>query len=79
MMGWPLYNWGWMGMGLGVLFMIIIWAGFVALIVWVIVKLVRSGQKSSSETPLDVARTRYAKGEITKKEFEQLKKDLDEK
>jgi len=66
-------------MGLGVLFMIIIWAGFVALIVWVIVKLVRSGQKSSSETPLDVARTRYAKGEITKKEFEQLKKDLDEK
>jgi len=76
MMGWPWYNLGWLGMGLGVLIMIIIWAGLIALIAWIIIKLVRSGQKSSSETSLDIIKTRYAKGEITKKEFEQLKKDL---
>jgi putative membrane protein len=75
MMGWPLYNYGWLGMALGILIMIIFWAGLIALIVWIIVKAVRSG-KSTSETPLDIARTRYARGEISKKEFEQLKKDL---
>jgi putative membrane protein len=76
MMGWPWYDFGWWGMGLGMLIMIIFWAGLIALITWIVVKLVRSGQKPSSQTPLEVAKTRYAKGEITKKEFEQLKKDL---
>ncbi len=76
MMGWPWYNSGWWGMGLGVLIMLIIWAGIIALIVWVSVKAVRSGSKSSTETPLEIAKKRYAKGEISKKEFEQLKKDL---
>jgi putative membrane protein len=78
MMGWPWYNFGWWGMGLGILIMIIFWAGLIALITWIIVKLVRAGQKPSSGTALEIAKTRYAKGEITKKEFEQLKKDLGE-
>jgi len=78
MMGWPWYDFGWWGMGLGMLLMIIFWAGLIALITWVIVKLVRSGQKQSSDSPLDIAKVRYAKGEITKKEFEKLKKDLGE-
>lgn len=76
MMGWPFYNMSWLGMGLGLLIMIIFWAGLIALITWIIIKLVRSGQKPSSGTALEIAKTRYAKGEITKKEFEQLKKDL---
>ena len=76
MMGWPWYEFGWWGMGLGMLIMIIFWVGLIALITWIVVKLVRSGQQPSSQTPLEVAKTRYAKGEITKKEFEQLKKDL---
>jgi putative membrane protein len=78
MMGWPGYGLGWWGMGLGMLIMIIFWAGLIALITWIVVKVVRSGQKPSSEAPLDIARARYARGEITKKEFEQLKKDLKE-
>jgi len=78
MMGWPWDGFGWLGMGLGMLFMFVFWAGLIALITWIIIRLVRSGQKPSSGTPLEIAQTRYAKGEITKKEFEQIKKDLEE-
>jgi len=76
MMGWPWYDLTWWGMGLGMLIMLLIGAGIIALIVWVIIRVVRSANKSSSETPLDIAKTRYARGEITKKEYEQIKKDL---
>ena len=78
MMWFPSSSFGWLGMGLGILIMIIFWAGLIALITWIVIKLVRSGQKTSSESPLDIAKTRYARGEITKKEFEQIKKDLGE-
>jgi putative membrane protein len=30
-----------------------------------------------NETPLDILKKRYAKGDITKEEFESLKKDID--
>lgn len=60
----------------------IIIAGIVviALLVWAIIWIVSmiKGKKSSKETnnALEIARQRYAKGEITKEQFEQLKKDL---
>ena len=63
-------------MGLGSLFMFVFWALIIALVVWLIVRVTRSGQQSASQDPLEIAKARYAKGEITKKEFEQLKKDL---
>jgi putative membrane protein len=77
MMGFP--TWGWWGMGLWMLVVLVFWAGVIALVTWVIVKVVRSGKEqpsSSSQTPLDIVKTRYAKGEINKEEFERLKNDL---
>ena len=59
---------------------IIIWIVILGLIVWGIVALTRrAGSRSDAdrkEDPLEVAKKRYAKGEISKNEFEQIKKDL---
>lgn len=60
--------------------MIIGWIVVIGLIVWGVVALTRhsgSGSASgSNRTPLDIARERYARGEIAKEEFERIKKDL---
>ena len=61
--------------------MILVWIIIVGLIVWGVIALVRhSGTtqygSSSGRSPLDIAKERYARGEITKEEFEQIKRDL---
>ena len=66
-------GWWWV---LGGLWMLIFWGGLIALIVWGIKKLSERGGSISRRDALDIARERYAKGEISREEFEQLKKDL---
>ena len=60
--------------------MIIVWIVVIGLIVWGVIALTRhsgsGAQFGSKRTPLDIAKERYANGEITKEEFEQFKKDL---
>ncbi len=71
-MGW------WMVFG-GVL-MVAFWGGIIALVVWGINRLTgrRDSEPSSGQKgdPLDIAKERYARGEISREEFEQIKKDL---
>ncbi len=60
--------------------------GFVTMCIWVIVLVLlvaglvylfnRNSHGQNSNSPLDIAKERYAKGEIKKDEFEQIKKDL---
>ena len=58
------------------IFWVLLFAAAIFLIVWIIY---RFGIKNTaSMTPLNILRKRFAKGEITKKEFEDLKKDLEE-
>jgi len=60
-----------------VIFLIaLFWAGVIALVVWGINRLVRHSNSPTQQTPIDIAKERYAKGEINKEQFEQIKKDL---
>jgi putative membrane protein len=54
----------------GGIWMLLFWIAVIWLIIW----LIRKGSDNSK--PIDTLKTRYAKGEITKKQFDQMKKDL---
>lgn len=58
----------------------IFWIVIIVLVIYLIVRLTnqRGGTSNSSanETPLDVLKKRYARGEISKEEFENMKRDL---
>ena len=60
--------------------MIILWVVIVGLIVWGVVALAKRGTSTSDTTqkrdPLDIAKERYAKGEISKEELKEIKKNL---
>ena len=63
---------GWW-MAFGWLWMVIFWGGLIALIVWGVTRLTRRDGSAPEQEPLNIAKERYAKGEISKKEFEQIK------
>ena len=58
------------------IFWILLFAATIFLIGWIIHRF--GIKKTASETPLNILRKRFAKGEITKKEFEDIKKELGE-
>ncbi len=67
---------GWGGLGLlGFIPMLIIWA-LLILGVIALIRYLGGGFSKEGKTPLDILKERYAKGEINKKEFEEMKKDL---
>ena len=66
---------GWW-MFFGGIWMLIFWGGLIALAIWGIRKLTRHSGVTDIKSPIDIARERYAKGEITKEQFAQIKKDL---
>jgi putative membrane protein len=68
-------GWG-MGFGGGI-FMILFWILVIIGIV-ILIKFVTGGIKRNDghESPLDVLKKRYARGEISKEEFEAKKRDL---
>ena len=65
----------------GGLLMIAFWVLIIGGAVWLVVTLARGSQNTSTtslsgQTPLDTLKARYAKGEITKEQFEEMKRDL---
>jgi len=64
------------GMGFGFLFMLLFWGA----VIWLVVTLINSTQsnKEDNSDPLAILKKRFAKGEITKKQFEEMKKEIKE-
>ncbi|MHB2156221.1 SHOCT domain-containing protein [Calditrichota bacterium GD2] len=63
------------GMGFGWVYTLI----FVALAVWLVYQIVQrnsSRPDESVKTPLEILKERYARGEISKPEFDRMKDDL---
>ena len=58
------------------IFWILLFATVIFLIVWIIHRF--GIKKTASETPLNILRKRFAKGEINKKQFEEMKKEMEE-
>lgn len=63
------------GMGLwGMLSMLLFWIVFILLIVWIVRTVV--GANGGSNAGKAILDKRYARGELTRKEYEQMKKDI---
>lgn len=60
----------------GMVMMIAFWVGLIALAVWAIESFRPRYGQTRDETPLDIARRRYAAGEISREQFEQIRRDL---
>ena len=74
MMHWRDYGWG---IGYGWLLMVILGALIILGIVYLI-KLIKGGgrKKQFEEKPLDIIKRRYAKGRVTREQYEKMKDDF---
>ena len=76
MWGWPMMGFGGFGMIFGFIFFVAIVIGVILLIVWLVR---RSGYNITDKTgihSLEILKERYAKGELTKEQYENMKKEL---
>ena len=73
---WYMHDFGGGWMIFGGIAMILFWAGLIALVVWGTNKLTGHSGSIGKQGPLDIVRERYARGEISREEYEQIKKDL---
>jgi putative membrane protein len=58
------------------LFMIIFWVVVISFVVWAVRRFSGHPGMSGGSSALDIAKERYAKGEISHEEFEKIKKNL---
>ena len=65
-------DWGW-----GI-FIMLFWLIVLVIIIYFVMRLIKNHESTSNTKtdPLDIAKERYAKGEITKEQFSEIKKEL---
>ena len=71
------YGWMWgMGMGFGGLVMIAFWGAVIVGVFLLVQSMGGAPGGQRQTTPLDVLKRRYAAGEVTREQYEQMRKDL---
>jgi putative membrane protein len=83
----PGHMWGdwWMWL-IGIFVMFLFWGGMIALVIYAIRAVARSSRVDNERSPtyyksssaLDILKERYARGEISRDEYLQLRRDLEE-
>ena len=68
--------WGWTMMAVMMLFWLVFLVGIVLLIVWAVRQFGPAGR--TTERPLDILSRRYARGEITREEYDRMRRELSE-
>lgn len=68
-MGWPLFA---LWIGLKVAFAVLLVMGLVAGVRWL-----RRQTQTHTHSPLDALRMRYARGEVSKQDFDAMRRDLE--
>ena len=76
MWGWPMMGFGGFGMIFGFIFFVAIVIGIIFLIVWLVRRPGCCVTHKTSAHSLEILKERYAKGELTKEQYESMKKDL---
>jgi putative membrane protein len=84
---WPGHEWGfnWGMMLVGGLLMLLFWIGVIALVFFAIRALTRPSRgpeeggnlPSPSQTALEILQQRYARGELTREEYLEIKRDIE--
>ncbi|MHB1613654.1 MAG: SHOCT domain-containing protein [Actinomycetes bacterium] len=77
-MGWYGNSWGW-GSGLGMVMMLLVWGGLIALGIWGVARLTRGGNEPtlSVDVPRQVLDRRFAAGEIDPEQYAEARRVLD--
>lgn len=73
------YSFGWWGIAMGIV-MLLFWALIIGGAIWLVVSLFRQGRAvgvSTGRSALDILSERYARGEITREQYEQMRRDLE--
>ena len=67
-------GWGWLGFGIP---MVVFWV-LVILGIAILVRWLASGPPRTDQRAIDILKARYAKGELTREQFEQMKREISE-
>jgi putative membrane protein len=69
--GWHMMNYGY-----GSILTLLLFVLGIVLLVYIVTKLPKGNGQKLHETPLEILKKRYARGEINKEEFERMKQDV---
>lgn len=76
MMGWG-YGMGWLWTIITIVFWVALIIGIIFLIRWLAASTKQRGEGKSEDSALEILKKRYARGEISKEEYEERRRDLE--